>query len=656
MVTLRKAVAEGSAPPSVLVWRTQFSSDKRAFSSGKPGSGLANGFVGGVNFPFRRPTRFRRSVPTVPDPTREPDSSAAPLPPGDSLPPADSLPPGDLPPGDLAPGDLAPELPSRGPDYHRALGYLYGQIDYERLAGVSSGYRFRLRRMRRLLHRLGLQHFLHRSGFPTGDPVETDGFASTGRPDRTDAPQSNRTGTDREPPKTSPARDPSLPPVPLVHIAGTKGKGSTAAMVAAMLTAAGSRTGLYTSPHLQYLEERFRVDGRLADENEFVTLVEEVRAAADRLAADGEGEASFFELTTAMALLHFHRRGCDAVVMEVGLGGRLDSTNVCGPSVSVITSIGLDHQHVLGDTVDEIAAEKAGIVKPNVPLVCGVRRHDDPHPRPPVDGRPAEVIAEIASRHGAPLFQIGVDFDLLATPNADWGSRLDFQSHSPSLKSIAGVELGTDGDHQAHNAAVAIAAVQLLWARHAAEPPARFADVLATLTCEARIERFPLPGNVVGIIDAAHNPDSIAALCETIRRRFADRPATIVFGTSRDKPAATMLRQLAPLADRMVLTRFHGNPRFVDPADLRDLAPDSLAGKIDLHDDPLAACQAALDSRSAGGLLLVCGSFFLAAETRPWMRGLRVTTDGTRPTGDDVPADNPVAADDATPPRSGESA
>ncbi len=417
-----------------------------------------------------------------------------------------------------------------------------------------------------------------------------------------------------------------------------------------MLTAAGRRTGLYTSPHLQHLEERFRVDGRLADEDEFVSLVEEVRAAANRLAAEGEGEASFFELTTAMALLHFHRRGCDAVVVEVGLGGRLDSTNVCAPSVSVITSIGLDHQHVLGDTVDEIAAEKAGIVKPNVPLVCGVRRHDDPHPRPPVDGHPAEVIAEIASRHGAPLFQIGVDFDLRATPHADWGSRLDVQTHTPPLKTIAGVELGTDGDHQAHNAAVAIAAVQLLWARHAAEPPARFADVLATLTCEARIERFLLPGNVVGIIDAAHNPDSIAALGDTIRRRFADRPAAIVFGTSRDKPAATMLRQLAPLADRLLLTRFRGNPRFVDPADLRDLAPDSIAEKIEVHDDPLAACRAAFGSRSAGGLVLVCGSFFLAAETRPWMRGLRVAIDRTRM------GDAPLTDDAATLPRPGESA
>ena len=157
-----------------------------------------------------------------------------------------------------------------------------------------------------------------------------------------------------------------VPPVPLIHIAGTKGKGSVAAMAASILTASGLRTGLYTSPHLHRLEERFRVDGQICSPKQLVPLVERLRQTVDPPSSNdpssGEGNASFFELTTALALLHFEREKCEAIVLEVGLGGRLDSTNVCAPSVSVVTSIGLDHQHVLGEDVVQIAAEKAGII------------------------------------------------------------------------------------------------------------------------------------------------------------------------------------------------------------------------------------------------------------------------------------------------------
>ena len=434
--------------------------------------------------------------------------------------------------------------------------------------------------------------------------------------------------------------------IPLAHIAGTKGKGSTAALVAGALTASGLRTGLYTSPHLHRLEERFRVDGQLCDPAEFVDLVTRVRTAAESLAGSGDGDPvgaegpSFFELTTAMAFLHFHLRRCDVVVLEVGLGGRLDSTNVCRPSVTAITSIGLDHQHVLGETLEEIAAEKAGIIKTGVPLISGVRRPPAPasgdvRAAPAGDATthqdPAGVIARIAADRGAPLQQIGVDFEIEAMSLDGWGSRVYYRERrpgrpagptEPSLpgeKPTVSVDLALEGVHQAHNAAIAIAILRTLASQGLPVAGEKAWAAMGRVQVAARVERFRLPHDGVGIIDAAHNPDSIAALCETLRERFADRPVTVVFGTSRDKPASEMLTQLESLATRLFLTRFRGNPRFVDPQELLGTLPESRRADVSVHQDPGEACREALTTLPAGGCVVVCGSFFLAAETREIM-------------------------------------
>lgn len=508
-------------------------------------------------------------------------------------------------------------------EYDRALHYLYEQINYERLAGITSGYPFRLRRMSQLLRQLGLAHFLHPG---VGRRSEPEGVGASGTPGGVPAT------------------------IPLVHIAGTKGKGSTAALVAGALTASGLRTGLYTSPHLHRLEERFRVDGRLCEPAEFVELVTRVRTAAKRLVPAGDDDPSgavgpsFFELTTAMAFLHFHLRRCDVAVVEVGLGGRLDSTNVCRPSVTAITSIGLDHQHVLGETLEEIAAEKAGIIKPGVPVISGVRRP----PTPARAGRrsaqtggaatatqdPAGVIARIAVGRGAPLQQIGVDFDIDAIPLEAWGRRVLYREQrpgrpaGPTEPSLPGeeptvsVDLALEGVHQAHNAAIAIAILRTLARQGLPTANEQAWSAMGRVQVAARVERFRLPRDGVGIIDAAHNPDSIAALCETLRERFAGRPVTVVFGTSRDKPASTMLKQLESLATRMYLTRFRGNPRFVDPEELMRAIPEPRRGDVSVRQDPGEACREAIATLPAGGCLVVCGSFFLAAETREIMLGV----------------------------------
>jgi dihydrofolate synthase/folylpolyglutamate synthase len=477
-----------------------------------------------------------------------------------------------------------------GAAYNAALEFLYDRIDYERLARGVTRVPFRLHRTAELMKRLGLRRYLYHGESPA-----------------------------------------SRPPVPLVHIAGTKGKGSTAAMVAAMLSSSGRRTGLYTSPHLHRLEERFRIDGVPCGPDDVVRLVQRVRPVAEALARESAGPPSFFELTTAMAMLHFDASGCEAIVIEVGLGGRLDSTNVFLPSVTAITSIGLDHQNVLGGTLDKIAAEKAGIIKPGVPVVSGVRpgqadlSQDGPDPsegstEPPVD--PATVIRRVAEERSAPLFLLGDQFDFVAEPRADWGLALDYTARfdqQQRQETRLRLELDLEGRHQGHNAALALALTQLLGDRGVDVPHWAQAAGLSQLRCAGRVERFSLPDGVLGIVDAAHNEDSIGALCRCLEDRARERPISIVFGTSSDKTPSPLLRALGKHADRLYLTRFHGNPRYVPPHELLASVEPPRRAATEILDDPLEACEAALATATPGGVLVVCGSFFLAAETRGWL-------------------------------------
>ena len=277
-----------------------------------------------------------------------------------------------------------------------ALAFLYGRINYERSHFIPYGKQeFRLERTHRFLDRLGNPH----------------------------------------------------EKLKIVHVAGTKGKGSTSAMIAAALSAAGYRTGLYTSPHLERLEERFMIDGRPCAAEELVELIDEIRPVVEQMDAEvrpaigTRNGADVFRDLTAIAFLYFTRRAIDAAVIEVGLGGRLDSTNVCRPMVSVITSISFDHMELLGDTLAKIAAEKAGIIKPGVPVVSGV-----------VDDEPACVINEIAREHHSRVLQLGIDFDFNYQPPRGLGTEgfgskgaIDFYDSSARRRTIESGRNGITG-------------------------------------------------------------------------------------------------------------------------------------------------------------------------------------------------------------------
>ncbi|HWC89368.1 MAG TPA: Mur ligase family protein, partial [Pirellulales bacterium] len=352
--------------------------------------------------------------------------------------------------------------------YDAALAFLWQRIDYERALAVSYGERaYKLDRMRELLARLG-------------DPQTR---------------------------------------LPIVHVAGTKGKGSTAAMTAAVLTAAGYRTGLYSSPHLQTIEERMAVDGQNCPRADFAGWLERLRpvvesmdAAAARL--PGECGPTYFELTTALALLHFAEQRVDAAVLEVGMGGRLDSTNVCLPLISVITSISFDHTKQLGNTLAAIAGEKAGIIKPGVPVVSGV-----------VPDEPRQVIAAVSQAFGSRLVQLGRDFDFFYRPpldcdRCDQSARFDYRYTSgPSSRQWNDIELNLLGRHQAANAAVALATLEQLSERGFRIPESAVRGGLKNVRWPARVEVVGRRPTIV--IDAAHNLASAIALIETIDESFA---------------------------------------------------------------------------------------------------------------------------------------
>ncbi len=384
----------------------------------------------------------------------------------------------------------------------------------------------------------------------------------------------------------------------IVHIAGTKGKGSVAATVAAVLSTRYP-TGLFTSPHLHTFRERIQVDGGLIPPPAFSRLVAETQPIVARLDREAEalGRLTTFEVATALAILYFARAGAEWAVLEVGLGGRLDATNVVSPEIAVITSLSYDHTQILGRTLAEIAGEKAGIIKPGIPVVCA-----------PQADQAVNVIEDRARAVRAPLFLAGRDWS--------WsGSRTNLTVHGP-FETYGGLEVGLLGPHQVENAAVAVATVDLLRAQKRVELTAEELRLgLKQVRWPGRVEI--LRTNPTVVVDGAHNGESAEYLAWTLKDEFTYRRLFLVLGTSADKDIPAIVGALAPLADVVGVTRSR-HPR---AAAVELLAEEcGRAGRpARVFPDVGAALAEFLTQAGAHDLVCVTGSLYLVAEAREYL-------------------------------------
>ncbi|MBI2836230.1 MAG: bifunctional folylpolyglutamate synthase/dihydrofolate synthase [Chloroflexi bacterium] len=440
---------------------------------------------------------------------------------------------------------MATEREQSGLDtpYQKALDYIYSFIDYERQARPREPARYDLRRVYELLARLGNPHLAART----------------------------------------------------VHVAGTKGKGSVSAMTASALTAAGYRTGLFTSPHLHFYNERIRVGDKLITDDELVKLVEKVKPEVEGVNAKATyGKLTTFEVTTALGFEFFRSKGADFQVIEVGLGGRLDATNVVQPEVCVITSISLDHMEVLGDTLPKIAAEKAGIIKPNVTVVTS----------PQVD-EVNEVFERVCAANNARLIRVGRDVTYQYV-----GSQAGRQSlRVKGRLDRYDLTIPLLGQYQLDNAAATVGALELLEEKGFHVTKKSIVDGFASVEWPGRLQVISHRPTLV--VDGAHNPYSCGKLREALKEYFKFNRAILIFGTSSDKDVKEMISELVPIFDRVIATHSI-HPRAMPTASV--VAEFKKHGMDALPTEDISeALPLALSLAGPNDLVCVTGSLFLVA-------------------------------------------
>ena len=430
--------------------------------------------------------------------------------------------------------------------YESALKYLCTHTDYERMRRVRyNADTFNLDRMRDLLTRLGAPHEKLRA----------------------------------------------------VHIAGTKGKGSTATMLAEMLRAAGLRVGLYTSPHITEIRERIRVNGTKVSQAAFARLVCRAEPHIEKMA---DAKPTFFEIFTALAFAHFVDEDVDVAVVETGLGGRLDSTNVLTPDVCGLTSVSLDHMHQLGTTLGEIAREKAGIFKPNVPAVSV--------PQAPEVQR----VLQRAAR------EVGTELLLTTSPQMQFSYRVESSRQdgchtrvclTTARSRFEHLPVPATGEHQALNCGLA-----QLKARGFEIDDAKAVRGLAQVYLPGRMEMIHNDPRV--LVDGAHNAASVQALLRAIGQHIPYDSMVMVFGCAADKDIPGMMAELATGADKVIFTRARGNSRAADPAELADAyeAATGRAGQV--TGGAKEALRVANSAISREDLICTCGSFYLVGEAK----------------------------------------
>jgi dihydrofolate synthase/folylpolyglutamate synthase len=435
-------------------------------------------------------------------------------------------------------------------NYREALDYILSFADYERATGFGYSNRFDLRRVEEFLLRLGNPHLKSKS----------------------------------------------------IHIAGSKGKGSTAAMISSALTAEGYKTGLYTSPHLHTFRERMSINGKIIEEERFAQLVQklkpEIVGAVRELSLDIYGKLTTFEILTALAFLYFCEENVAYQVLETGLGGRLDATNVVNSKVCVITSISLDHTAVLGNTISEIAVEKAGIIKPNAVVVSSCQ-----------ELQAAEVIKNVCLEKNGKLIVVGKD--------AIWekkSANLEGQSFLVETKNNCyDLTIPLLGEHQLENAATAVATLEALGISKEA-----ISSGLAEVRWPGRLEI--LRQNPVLVVDGAHNPDSAKKLRESLSKLFHFRHLTFIIGVLANKDVKGILRELAPIADKVIVTHFR-HPRAAQPSVLLDEF-NEMEMEVEVTESVAQAVFKALAEAGKEDLICATGSLFVVAEAIEYVRNL----------------------------------
>jgi len=382
---------------------------------------------------------------------------------------------------------------------------------------------------------------------------------------------------------------------PAIHIAGTNGKGSTAAMTEAILREAGYKTGLYTSPHLISVAERIRINGQQISEDGFARIATTVKQAGESLVASGvlERVPTYFEQVTAIGFMYFAESEVDLVVLEVGMGGRLDATNICIPAVTAITPIGLDHQQYLGGTLAEIAGEKAGIIKTNVPVVVA------PQPEEAM-----AVIITCAREFNAPMVSIAGE-PFTAEPDRFGRYRLLYQNYD--------VLLNLRGRHQVENAMTAILIAEQLRQLGWKIEMQSVKEGLSRVVWPGRLQliksaNLPVPV----LLDGAHNPAGAETLRNFLAENYSGVPVTLIFGAMGDKAVLEMAETLFPIVQKVILTKAD-NPRAVLPQSIAEQTKMLRQGAV-CTGSLAEALTEAQRVTPADGLIVVCGSLYLAGE------------------------------------------
>lgn len=400
-----------------------------------------------------------------------------------------------------------------------------------------------------------------------------------------------------------------------IHVAGTNGKGSVSATLLEVLGCAGYRAGLFTSPHLSSVRERFRTTDGYISEADFARISERI------IASLGEEQITYFEFTTALALLWFAECNLDLAILETGLGGRLDATNVVTPLVSVITSISMDHEAYLGNTLAAVASEKAGIIKPGVPVVAA-------------GGRPevVQVLTDTAAERSSDLYLLGRDFNHAGESNDDWCWQGKLAGNQ---RVIDGLQCAMRGAYQRENGSLVIATIQLLNSYWFAIEEQALRKGLSTVLWPGRLEYIVLDrdsrtrygstseagGHAVRyLLDGAHNPAGVENLAMTLAEEYTYRRLILVWGAMIDKDIAAGLTSMLPLVDTFILTRPEGE-RSAEPEQLLACLPESARSRGVLVREVDAALREAERRAAPEDMIVVAGSLYLVGAVRRLLVG-----------------------------------